>query len=88
MIVWTDYMRYRARLRRFDLDELERILRFSSERYNDEATGRGVAVGKLADSLVLIPFEERGKDLVPVTVHRTDRRQIESRLRSGRFTHV
>jgi hypothetical protein len=88
MILWTDYVRYRARLRGFDLEELEKVLRFSSERYDDEATGRQVVVGKHGDSMVLIPFESQGEDIMPITVHRTNRQQIAARLRSGRFTHV
>lgn len=87
MIIWTDYMRYRARLRGFDLGELETIVRFSSERYFDEATGRQLVVGKHGNALVLLPFETRGEDVIPVTVHRTTRQQITSRLRSGRFKH-
>lgn len=88
MLLWTDYMKYRARLREFDLEELEKVVRFSSERYNDEATGRQVVVGKHGDSMVLIPFETLGEDIMPVTVHRTTRQQVAARVRSGRFTHV
>lgn len=88
MIIWTDYMRYRARLRGFDLDEVEEIVRFSAERYADEATGREVVVGRHGDSLVLIPIETRGEDVAPVTIHLTTRPQIVSRLRSGRYKHV
>jgi hypothetical protein len=34
-IIWTDYLRYRAELRGFDLAEIERIMRFGEERYFD-----------------------------------------------------
>jgi len=34
-IVWTDYMKYRANLRGFDLAKIEDILRYSTERYFD-----------------------------------------------------
>jgi hypothetical protein len=88
MIIWTDYMRYRTRLRGYDLKEVEKIIRFSSERYLDEATGRRLVVGRHGKTLVLIPIELRGEDVVPVTIHRTTRQQITSRLRSGRFSHV
>lgn len=30
MLLWTDYTKYRARLRAFELDEWEKILRFSA----------------------------------------------------------
>jgi hypothetical protein len=38
MIVWTDYFKYRAGLRGFDLTEVEKILSFGDERYFDTAT--------------------------------------------------
>jgi len=56
-IVWTDYMKYRARLRGFDLAKIEEIVRHSSERYFDIATGRHVAVGRHGKILVVIPYE-------------------------------
>jgi hypothetical protein len=43
MIVWTDYMKYRVRLRGFDLAAAEPIVRHSAERYLDTVTGRRVA---------------------------------------------
>jgi len=33
IVVWTEYMKYRARLRGFDLARVEEIVRYSSERY-------------------------------------------------------
>lgn len=45
-IIWTDYMRYRAKLRGFDIAKIEHIMRYSSERYVDTATGRTVVVGR------------------------------------------
>lgn len=87
MIIWTDYLRYRAELRGFDLEEVEKVLRFSTERYLDRTTGRRIIVGRHGDSLVLVPFDVVGEDLVPVTVHRTSRQQIHARLKSGRYIH-
>ena len=45
-IVWTDYVKYRVRLRGFDLAAIEHIVRHSAERYVDTATGRLIAVGR------------------------------------------
>ena len=86
-IKWTDYMQYRARLRSFDLAEVERILRHSSERYVDMATGSSVAVGRHDDRLIMVPYEREGDVLTPVTVHTTTRQQINFRVRSERFRH-
>jgi hypothetical protein len=51
-IIWTSYLRYRATGRGFDLNLIENILRFSSERYYDVETDRAIAVGKHGEQLV------------------------------------
>jgi len=86
-VVWTDYMRYRAELRGFDLARIEEIVRYSDERYVDNATGRLVAVGKHAHQLMMVPYEIEEDTIRPVTVHVTARAQIDARIRSGRFSH-
>ena len=78
-------MAYRAKLRGFELQVLEDIIRYSSERYFDTATRRNVVVGKHDTMLVLMPFEVNENCLVPVTVHSTSRQQIRFRLKTGRF---
>jgi hypothetical protein len=87
MIVWTDYFKYRADLRGFDLTEVEKILIFGNERYFDTATGRNVIIGKHGRLLVLIPYERIGDSITPVTIHATTRQQINFRLKNGRFSH-
>ena len=79
MIVWTDYFKYRAGLRGFDLTEVEKILSFSDERYIDTATGRNVVVGKHGRLLTLIPSR------VPATILHLLRytRRRDNRLTSG-----
>jgi hypothetical protein len=85
-IAWTDYMKYRLSLRGYDLATVEQILRYSSERYVDTATGRLVAVGLHKKLLVMIPYELKGHTLTPVTIHATSRQQINVRIKSGRFS--
>lgn len=84
-IVWTDYMRYRLNLRGYDLAKVEQILRYSLERYVDTVTGRLVVVGRHENLLVLIPYELKQKTIIPITIHATNRQQINSRIKSGRF---
>jgi hypothetical protein len=84
---WTDYLHYRARLRGFDLAEIERILRYSNERYVDAATGSLVAVGRHGGQLIMVPYQREGGILTALTVHTTTRRQINFRVRSGRLRH-
>ncbi|RIK38081.1 MAG: hypothetical protein DCC55_22205 [Chloroflexi bacterium] len=86
-IVWTNYLRYRANLRGFDLEKLERIIRQSSERYSDTETGRRVVVGRHAEELVLIPYDEDEATITPVTVHAITRQQIRFRLATGRLRY-
>ncbi len=86
-IIWTDYMVYRSRLRGFDPAQIESVIRYSSERYFDTATGGSVVVGRHKEDLIVIPYEKSGGQLTPVTVHVTSRQQINSRVKSGRFRH-
>lgn len=86
-IVWTEYLQYRAELRGFDLTELERIIRYSIERYVDTETGRTIAVGLHQKQLVIIPYEVDIETITTVTVHSTTRQQIRFRLRTGRFMY-
>lgn len=88
MIVWTDYMMYRTRVRGYDLPTLEYILRYSVERYFDTVTGRRVAVGRHDDQLVMVPYDADDATITPVTVHATTRQQVNARLKTGRFTHA
>ncbi len=44
-IVWTEYLRYRAALRGFELAVVEHIVRDSTERYLDHVTGSHIAIG-------------------------------------------
>lgn len=84
-LAWTDYMKYRARLRGFDLAKIEHIVRYSGERYVDTVTGRLITVGRLDDVLVMIPCETEQGSITPVTIHATTRQQINFRLKTGRF---
>jgi hypothetical protein len=86
-IEWTEYMQHRAALRGFDLARIEEVVRYSTERYLDNATDRLVAVGKHAHQLIMVPYEKEGDVICPVTVHATTRTQIGARIKAGRFTH-
>ncbi len=94
MIEWNIYgnsldriHEYRAKLRGFDLDKIEYIIRYSTERYYDIATQRLVVVGGHNEILVLVPYEHDGDKIIPITVHATTRQQINFRLKTGRFRY-
>ena len=80
-------MRYRLRLRGFDLATVEHIVRYSGERYRDTVSGRLVVVVRHGERLIVMPYERSGETLTPVTVHATSRQQINFRVKSGRFAN-
>ncbi|MBW1721867.1 MAG: hypothetical protein JRH13_09745 [Deltaproteobacteria bacterium] len=80
-------MKYRADFRGFDLVKIENILRYSAERYFDTITHRMIVVGRHDEWLVLIPYEKKGNEIIPITIHTTTRQQINFRLKAGRFKH-
>lgn len=84
-MIWTEYLRHRARVRGFDLAVIEQIVRFSSERYFDTDTRRMVAIGRHGRWLVLVPYDQDEQTLTPVTIHATTRQQLTLRLRRGRL---
>ncbi len=86
-VAWTEYLKYRATLRGFDLSGIEQILKSSKERYMDTITNRHVVIGRCGRTLVLIPYEVREGVLTPITIHATTRQQIEFRIQAGRFVH-
>lgn len=87
MIVWTEYLKYRARLRGFELAQLEQILKYSTERYLDTESGRTIVVGRHDNRLIMIAYEEIDEEMRPVTVHAITRQQVRFRVQTGRFTY-
>lgn len=84
-VIWTDYLKYRVELRGFELATIEQIVLFSEERYFDTATLRMIAVGRHTGLLVMVPYEEEGETVTPVTIHSTTRQQVNLRVKTGRF---
>ncbi len=83
--IFTDYIKYRVALRGFNLDKIENILRYSQEKYFDVETQRKIVIGKHDNNLVMIPYEIKEENIIPVTIHVTTRQQIKFRLKTGRF---
>ena len=83
--VTTDYLIYRSDTRGFDLNQIEYIVRYSSEKYFDTESGRKVVVGNHHGILVLIPYDEDDKYIKPITIHSITRKQIRFRINAGRF---
>ena len=70
-IIWSDYIKYRANLRGFDLTNIEYILLYSGERYFDTITRREIAVGNHDKRLVMVPYDKTENAITPVTIHAT-----------------
>lgn len=87
MIRWTDYMKYRIQMRGFDQEKIEEIFDNPHEQYYDTATFRNVLVGNLDRQLVLIPYEKEKDTVIPVTIHAITRKQIDLRIKTGRFVY-
>jgi len=85
--IWSEYIKYRAESREFDLGKIEEILRYSAERYSDTVTNRLIAVGRHDKRLIMIPYEKEGDAIKPVTVHSVTRQQINFRIKTGRFAN-
>ena len=86
-IIWSDYMKYKAHLRGFELAKIEDILRYSQERYFDTITRREIAVASHDKRLVMVAYEKTENGMIPVTIHATTRQQINFRLKTGRFVY-
>ncbi|MBW2740214.1 MAG: hypothetical protein JRE64_15525 [Deltaproteobacteria bacterium] len=55
------------------------------KRYPDNFFNLVVAIDRHEKLLVMIPYEQKGRSLKPVTIHATSRQQINPRIKSGRF---
>ena len=84
---WTDYLIYRAKVRGFDLQKIENILKYSQERYFDIITRSHIVIGKHDDLLVLIAYDKDSDLVTPITIHTITRQQIRFRLKTGRFIY-
>ena len=85
-IIFSEYFKYKAQVRGFELPKVENILRYSTERYFDTVTHRIIVVGRYDKRLVIIPYEKHEDSVIPVTIHAVTRQQITYRLKTGRLT--
>ena len=82
------YFLYRLKVREYELEKVESILRTSFEVYFDSDTGRNIKVGKHDNVLIIVAYDvEQDGSTTPVTVYQTSRKQINYYLKKERF-HV
>ena len=71
----------------FELALIEEVVRYSQERYVDNATGRLIAISRHGRQLVMALYEAGSGTIRVVTMHAISREQIDARIKSGRFSH-
>ncbi len=82
------YFLYRLKIREYNIEKVESVLRTSSEVYFDTHTGRDIKVGKHDNDLIMIAYDvEQDGSITPVTVYKITRKQIRYYLKEERF-HV
>ncbi len=86
-IKWTEYVKYRAKLRSYKIALIEHIVRYSEERYFDTVTQRMIVIGKHENRLVLVSYEKEENDIISVTIHAASCQQVNFRLKTGRFIY-
>jgi len=84
-IIWTEYLKYRSQQRGYDLSKIENIIHYSAEKYFDTTTNRMIAIGKHNKKLVMVPYEKKQENVIPITIHAITKQQINFRLNTGRF---
>jgi hypothetical protein len=67
----------------------EYSIREAQPRFTDTATGHRIAVATVvygdADQLMMVAFEETASEIVAVSVHPLDERDVERKVRNGKW---
>ena len=87
---YSDHLEDRLVLRRIERDLPERVIREAERRFADTATGYRIAVAiaayRGANHLMMVVFEETEREIVAVSIHPLDERDVERKVRNGRWT--
>jgi hypothetical protein len=88
-IRYSDHLEDRLVLRHIERALPERIIREAQRSFTDTATGYCIAVATVvyrgADHLMMVAFEETQSEIVAVSVHPLDERDVERKVRNGRW---
>ncbi|MBI3302247.1 MAG: hypothetical protein HYZ72_09275 [Deltaproteobacteria bacterium] len=88
-IRYSDHMEDRFVLRHIERDLPERIIREAQRTFTDTATGYRIAVATVvyrgAAHLMMVAFEETEIEIVAVSVHPLEERDVERKVRNGRW---
>jgi nitrogenase molybdenum-iron protein alpha/beta subunit len=86
---YSDHLEDRLVIRNVASDLPERIIREAERNFTDTSTGYRVAVAMAvyrgADHLMMVVFEETGCEIVAVSIHPLEERDVERKIRNGRW---
>jgi hypothetical protein len=86
---YSDHLEDRLVLRHIGRDVPERIIRQAERTFTDTATGYRIAVATVAyrgvNHLMMVVFEETESEIVAVSIHPLDERDVERKIRNGRW---
>ena len=92
LIIYTDHLRLRMKLRGIPHELPKKIYLEAKERYSDAITGHGIAVmvcklqGKTRE--MAITYDEKNKIVELITIHPIRSLQKLSRVRTGRWRRI
>jgi hypothetical protein len=86
---YSDHLEDRLVLRHIGRDVPERIIRQAERTFTDTATGYRIAVATVAyrgvNHLMMVVFEETESEVVAVSIHPLDERDVDRKIRNGRW---
>jgi len=88
-IRYSDHLEDRLVLRHIERALPERIIRLAQRRFTDTATGYHIAVATVVyrgtDHLMMVVFEETASEVVAISVHPLEERDVERKISNGRW---
>jgi hypothetical protein len=88
-IRYCDHLEDRLVLRHIQRKLPEHIIREAQRGFADTSTGYRITVATVvyrgADHLMIVAFEEAESEIVAVSVHPLDERDVERKVRNGRW---
>jgi len=86
---YSDHLEDRLVIRHIGRDLPERIIREAEQRFTDTAIGYRIAVATVAyrgaDHLMMVAFEETESEIVAVSIHPLNERDVDRKIRNGRW---
>jgi len=89
LIRYSDHLEERLVLRHIERALPERIIREAQRSFTDTAMGYSIAVTTAvyrgADHLMMVVFEETESEIVAISIHPLDERDVARKVRNGRW---